>query len=227
VADLGLYPGTPIIIERIGFTRYVAETFQGRVDMADPTQVRIILPGPLLQFLPLVVGDEIQLKASLAEGMYRFSGPILDITPTGFIMPYPFATTRLQRREQRRILSEGIVVFAVQGTHGRPTFATVIDLSIGGLQIQAEKWLPVGANLQIEFNLPGGLRGSTAGVVRWKKHAKANSAETRTYCYGIKFVQLDERLRQQIANHIRDYERSMLDVMTQANLSGASQASEG
>jgi c-di-GMP-binding flagellar brake protein YcgR len=222
-----LYPGTPIVVERIGRVRYVEEKFQGRVETADATQVKIVLPSALVYLLPLVVGDEIQLKASLAEGMYRFSGPILDTTATGFIMPYPFATTRLQRREQRRILVEGIVVFAVRETHGRPTFGTLVDLSLGGLQIQAEKWLPVGTHLQLEFGLPSGLRGAAAGVVRWKKDALASSAEVRSYCYGVKFVQLDERLRQEIADHIREHERSMLGVLTEANMAAHSQASQG
>ena len=227
MAELGLYPGTPLIIERIGRTRYVQERFLGRVEAADPAQVKIVLPVALVALLPLVVGEEVQVKVSLAEGMYRFSGRILDTSATGFTLPYPFNTTRLQRREQRRILAEGIVVFAVRETHGRPTFATLVDLSIGGLQLQAEKWLPVGASLQLEFSLPAGLRGAAAGVVRWKKDAAASTAEARAYCYGVKFVELDQRLKQQIADHIRDYERAMLDVMTEANGSGRHQAVEG
>ena len=216
MAELGLYPGTPIIIERIGHTRYVEEKFVGRIETVDASQLRIILPAPLLQLLPLTVGEEVQLKASMPEGMYRFSGRILDTVPTGFTMPYPFTTTRLQRREQRRVPAEGIVVFAVRETSGRPNFGTLIDISIGGLQIQAEKWLPAGANLQIEFSLQSGLRGASLGVVRWKKDAKANSGEGRTFCYGLKFLQIDEQLKRQIANFIRDHERTMLGAMTEA-----------
>jgi c-di-GMP-binding flagellar brake protein YcgR len=217
VAELGLYPGTPIVIERIGRTRYVEEKFLGRIETVDVSQLRIILPAAFMQLLPLAVGEEVQLKASLPEGMYRFAGNILEIGPYGFTMPYPFNTTRLQRREQRRIRAEGIVVFAVRETSGRPNFGTILDISIGGLQIQAEKWLPTGARLQIEFSLQDGLRGASAGVICWKKDAKANSGAHRTFCYGVKFVDLDEQIKRQIANFIRDYERSMLSSMTEAN----------
>jgi hypothetical protein len=219
VAELGLFPGTPITIERIGHTRYVEEKFQGRIEMADASQLRVLLPATLLQLLPLSIGEEIQLKASLPEGMYRFSDRILDITPAGFTIPYPFTTTRLQRREQRRIPAEGIAVFAVRETNGRPNFGTLIDISIGGLQIQTEKWLPVGTSLQIEFSLQAGLRGASLGIVRWKKDAKANSDEMRTFCYGIRFQQIDEQLKRQIANQIRDHERALLGTMTEAQVS--------
>ena len=220
MAELALYSGTPVIIERIGQARYTEEKFLGRILAADASRLVIILPSPLTKLLPLEIGEEIQLKASLPEGMYRFSGRILEKGNSGFTIPYPFNTTRLQRREQRRILAEGIAIFAVHdAANARPNFGTVVDLSIGGLQIQSETWLPAGANLEIEFNLHDGLRGAALGIVRWKKEAKLNSAQARTFCYGVKFVQIEEFLKQQIAAYIRERERAMLGKMAEVNVS--------
>jgi c-di-GMP-binding flagellar brake protein YcgR len=220
VAELALYPGTPIVIERIGSARYIEEQLQGRIETADPSHLTIILPAPLTKLLPLEIGAEIQLKASLPEGMYRFEGRILERGKTGFTIPYPFSTTRLQRREQRRIGVDGIVIFALRDAPAaRPSYGKVVDISIGGLQLQSEKWLPAGANLELEFNLHDGLRGAAIGLIRWKKEAAVNSAEARTYCYGVKFVHIEEQLRQQIAAYIRERERAMLGTMAEANAS--------
>ena len=216
MAELGLHSGTPIIIERIGQTRYVEEKFLGRIESADAAQLHITIPSSFVQLLPLAVGETIQLKASLPEGMYRFSGRILSVGPGFFTMPYPFNTSRLQRREQRRILVDGIVVFAVHEASGRPNFATLVDISIGGLQLQAEKWLPPGAQLHIEFGLQAGLRGAAVGIIRWKKEARSADPNTRAFCYGLKFTEIDEQLRWQIASFIRDHERNLLSNVAEA-----------
>jgi c-di-GMP-binding flagellar brake protein YcgR len=219
VAELILFPGTPVEIERIGQTRYTEERFHGRIQVVDVSRLIIILPAPLLRLLSFDVGQEIQLKASLPEGMFRFSGKILEKGERGFTMPYPFAITNLQRRQQRRVLVDGIAIFAVRETaSARPNFGTLIDVSIGGLQVQAEKWMPVGTNLDVEFSLQDGLRGAARSVIMWKKDAQINSAEVRTFCYGLKFVQIDEQMRRQIANYIRERERSLLGSMTEAEV---------
>ncbi len=218
MAELSLYAGTPVEIERIGGTRYTDEKLFGRIEMVEQAHLRIIMPAVLLQILPLDLNEEIQLKASLPEGMYRFSGKILERSERGFTMPYPFTITRLQRREQRRIPADGIAIFAPQATaNARPSFGTLVDLSIGGLQLHAEKWLPVGISVEVEFSLQAGLRGGAIGLICWKKDAPVNSAETRTYCYGIKFTKIDEQIKQQIAAYIREYERNQLGTLTDAS----------
>jgi c-di-GMP-binding flagellar brake protein YcgR len=218
VAELSLYPGTPIVIERIGGARYSEEKLQGRIETADPSQLTIILSASLAQLLPLEIGQEIQLKAFLPEGMYRFEGRIRERGKAGFTIPYPFNTTRLQRRQQRRVLVDGIAIFAVRNTaSARPCYGTVVDISIGGLQLQSETWLIAGANLEIEFSLPDGLRGAAIGIVKWKKDTRVNSAQARIYGYGLKFVRIEEQLKQQIAAYIRERERVMLGTMAETN----------
>ncbi len=219
MSELSLYPGTPVEIERVGQARYTEEKLLGRIESVDAAQLKILLPAALLHLLPLEVGEDVQLKALLPEGMYRFSGKILEKSARGFTLPYPFTIMRLQRREQRRVPAEGIVVFAIRDTtNARPNFGTLVDISIGGLQILSEKWLPIGASVDLEYNLHAGLRGGVIGLVRWKKDAKVNSAEVRTFCYGIKFVRIEEQLKLQIATYIRDYERSMLGPMAEPGL---------
>ena len=218
MADLTLFPGTPVVIERIGPIRYTEEKFHGRIQVVDVSRLVVILPAGLAQVLPLDPGDEVQLKASLPEGMFRFSGRVLERGERGFTVPYPFAVTGLQRRQQRRIPAEGIAIFAVRDTAtARPNFATLVDISIGGLQFQAEKWTPVGANVDIEFSLREGLRGTAQGVIVWKKDVPLDSAALRAYCYGLRFAEIDERVRQHIVDHIREHDRLQLAIMAAAS----------
>jgi c-di-GMP-binding flagellar brake protein YcgR len=201
--------GTPVEIEPAGQDPETPLRLAGRVADTSDTVLALALLKVPPPALPLAIGDQVEIRIALTEGIYRFITPILERTEAGLKVAYPFDILRLQRRERRRMLVEGKVTFTpLEHVGARPSIGALIDLSTGGLQLQTEKWLPPEARLTVLFEVPRELRGEAECVIRWKKASGVNSAGVRIFNYGLQFVKIHERILYEIRQYILRRERA-------------------
>jgi len=91
---------------------------------------------------------------------------------------------------------------SVTGERGQTKFtATSVNISTGGILIEAKRMLNIGDTVNCSFFLPGTSAISAAGeVVR-----AINPSAGVNYRYGIKFTKIDDATRVVIDNFVKSY----------------------
>lgn len=95
-------------------------------------------------------------------------------------------------------------------SYDRPAAGKIIrhttkDISLGGIRIQSNQFLPINSTLKIELSLKSPGRLITAyGRVRWIK----SSRTAESFEMGIEFVDTSQEIIQVLKNHLESHGRA-------------------
>jgi len=110
----------------------------------------------------------------------------------------PRAVASERREHERKTLETGV------GVYSETNFYTGFsqDISAGGLFVATYDLRPIGAEVKLEFSLPGGYEIKTRGEVRWVKDPIDDGASDGSPGMGIRFSELSDGDREAIEEFI-------------------------
>jgi c-di-GMP-binding flagellar brake protein YcgR len=109
-----------------------------------------------------------------------------------------------EKRKARRIKERAKVTITPLEAYDVPAAGKIIrhttkDISLGGIRIQSNLFLPINSPLKIELSLTSPLRSITAyGKVRWIK----SSRNAESFEIGIEFIDTSQEIIQILKDHI-------------------------
>jgi hypothetical protein len=191
VSSLSLAPGQHVILRNVHVGMLPAT-----IEKADAATVTVAL-AVKDERMPRLVGHEIAVEITSGRGIHRYTGTLsgeraglLTITLSGDI-------ERIQRREFVRVAAHlDVTVKGIDEAVGGET--TTLDLSGSGMRIQDKFNLPLGIDVRIELQMPGGPPLTALGrVVRVGSEADQK---------GIRFDSVSRADEDRLMRYIRDRE---------------------
>jgi c-di-GMP-binding flagellar brake protein YcgR len=123
--------------------------------------LRIDMPRRGSVALDLEVGDGVTLLVQLHGRLYTLVSSVIELQPDGdaLLIAPPRAAEQSEQRQFYRLITNirprRVSRVTSEGEELQLLAATIMDLSGGGVQLQMQEWVPVGAHLRIEFPLEG------------------------------------------------------------------------
>jgi c-di-GMP-binding flagellar brake protein YcgR len=115
-----------------------------------------------------------------------------------------------EKRKARRIKERAKVTITPLETYDLPAAGKIIrhttrDISLGGIRIQSNQFLPINSTLKIELSLKSPMRLITAfGKVRWIK----SSRNAESFEMGIEFIDTSQEIVQILKSHLEGHGRT-------------------
>jgi c-di-GMP-binding flagellar brake protein YcgR len=187
-----------------------AERYPSRVEEVSDNQLLLALP--MKKSVPVLLYPDtvFYFRTVLAGTPWLFASRFLDkrLTPVPvWLCSPPFDARKIQQRSfvrldtalEVKVRLKAISAVDAEANADAPTItATTKDISGGGLQIVTRDILPVGTQVQVEFDLAEfKVLSASAEVVR----AEFDNFR-KICCLGLKFVDLSERERDKIIKYI-------------------------
>lgn len=158
---IDLRAGVPLNVLPRGGVVTLSSSYESVVRHVTDAGVRIDMPRRGSVALDLEVGDELALLVQLHGRLYTLMSRVIELQPAGdfILVATPREADQSERRQFYRLITNirprRVSRVTNEGEELQLLAATIMDLSGGGVQLQMQQWVPVGAHLRIEFPLEG------------------------------------------------------------------------
>lgn len=185
-------------------------------DIKDKKEIMIGLPLDKGTIVPLRIGSIVNINITKADGVYTFAAKIQkrELKPfPHFTIEFPKSIKRIQRRNYVRIPINIVVLYKNLGNGTVKSSDEIIEekgvtvnISGGGLYLLTVKEMEMEDKLTVSFSLPNGVVCKDIKTVIKRKEIVGQNDKKRL-AYGIEFVEIDEKLRDQIIVYLFELQR--------------------
>ncbi|MGI5839564.1 MAG: flagellar brake protein [bacterium] len=189
------------------YASYVVDIAEDRITAAAPMSGNRIIALPAGTRLQVIYVDDSGVYGYPAQvtGKKRDTTPLLILVRCGPV-------EKVQRRNFVRLdISLPIRYIALSDKKNAGKVAPeenlsrpgrIIDISGGGIQIATSERMRLQTILQLDFQLPRGLRIQASGMIVRRLPAPATGKSQREYYYGIRFEGLPALIQDELVKHI-------------------------
>lgn len=184
--------------------------YRTRIEDVNKDSITVLSAYDKNTVVSLRIDTEVEVIYYDKLSAYAFNARIVDRVSSP-IYAYILSLLSKMKKVQRRRYFRVPVIYPVTVSRilpnglSKPISGTTIDLSGGGMLIQLNQPLEVGAKISAEFDLPDLKIKTAARVVRTCKDQEKN-----TYLLGIEFRDLSEPQRDKIIRCVFDIQRTLL-----------------
>ncbi len=158
---IDLRAGVPLHVLPRGGVVTLSSSYESIVRHVSDEWLRIGMPRRGSVALELEVDDAVTLLVQLHGRLYTLISSVIELQPDGdaVLIAPPRAAEQSEQRQFYRLITNihprRVSRVTSEGEELQLLAATIMDLSGGGVQLQMQEWVPVGAHLRIEFPLEG------------------------------------------------------------------------
>jgi c-di-GMP-binding flagellar brake protein YcgR len=185
---------------------YNGELFPTKIADMDEEFIYVHLPISEKQYVTARSGDIVKLNVKMEDGIYSSRCKVIyrKLEPYAHIkVTLPKKVNKEQRREFFRMPVNIVVNYAKEGDEKKKT-AVSIDLSGGGFCFISRNKLGKNEILIFDFQLTNGKKyNHVKGLVKWKIEKLE-----KQYEYGIEFINLERREREEIISYLFELQRN-------------------
>lgn len=187
---------------------YNGELFLTKIaDMDDGHEhIDLNLPMENRQYVVARSGEYVKVSVKKDDGIYCFKSKIhfRALEPYAFIrVDFPVKLTKEQRRHFFR-MPVNIIITIKKEEEEKPKQGVSIDLSGGGFCLISRGDYKKNDFVVLDFELTNGVKlEGVKSVIRWQVKKVEHQYE-----YGIEFVELDNKIREQLISYLFELQRN-------------------